>query len=356
MASQRTPGFGAPQRPDAPPTGGLGFPAPPQGYGPQNQGIAQAASRPDQGLTPQGCYPVGHLPGGASAPRLPAGPSCGFPQYPPPGGASVTRLPYGARSDVTIPRDTPFGFTMPGAGSAFRPSSGSSLQGTYDPRPPALVLGSRQTHIATYEQERRSPQEGGRPQAPLSTNANRLPGPYQTIVDSGRSSPLSMGRNAPQSLGMGMPMRPTASEERETDGSFRSMDPFRKTFQPVYPQVERTMSSFSSADAGAGSRPTRYQLVPQVDLESKTASAGSFVGFKDDRPSPTRLSRLISEEKLIASFVKAEAQKSLKNVRSKSRTPGRKAEGEELLRAIEAFDALLFSDTKVGTMKADHKK
>ncbi|KAH8041865.1 hypothetical protein HPB51_019246 [Rhipicephalus microplus] len=314
---------------------------------------------------------------------------------------------------------------MPGAGSAFRPSSGSSLQGTYDPRPPALVLGSRQTHIATYEQERRSPQEGGRPQAPLSTNANRLPGPYQTIVDSGRSSPLSMGRNAPQSLGMGMPMRPTASEERETDGSFRSKDPFRKTFQPVYPQVERTMSSFSSADAGAGSRPVglagtqstsaysersghplrpppyppgqnqehkkphtpyapplafpsgqmsspdqnnaKYRSGPRSfpdplsagtssDLESKTASAGSFVGFKDDRPSPTRLSRLISEEKLIASFVKAEAQKSLKNVRSKSRTPGRKAEGEELLRAIEAFDALLFSDTKVGTMKADHKK
>ncbi|KAH7957343.1 hypothetical protein HPB52_017974 [Rhipicephalus sanguineus] len=71
MASQRTPGIGAPQRPDVPPAGGLGFSVPPQGYGPANQGFPQGAPHPAQGFTHQGSYPVGHIPGGASPPHPP---------------------------------------------------------------------------------------------------------------------------------------------------------------------------------------------------------------------------------------------------------------------------------------------
>ncbi|KAL1445455.1 hypothetical protein MTO96_045023 [Rhipicephalus appendiculatus] len=196
-----------------------------------------------KGLHLRGSYSGGHLPGGASPPRLPAGPSSGFAQYPPPGGAGFPRLPYGARSDVTMPHGTPFGLTTPGAGAGFQPQSGSPLQGRYEPQPPALGLGSRQTQWAAYEQGRRSPQGGGRPQAPFSQNSSRMPGPYETVVgappsggielgsgrsspkpawqnpnpcrnqtSSGRSSPLPMWQNSNQSASsMSIPTLPNAT-------------------------------------------------------------------------------------------------------------------------------------------------
>ncbi|XP_037513939.1 basic salivary proline-rich protein 1-like [Rhipicephalus sanguineus] len=435
MASQRTPGIGAPQRPDVPPAGGLGFSVPPQGYGPANQGFPQGAPHPAQGFTHQGSYPVGHIPGGASPPHPPLGPPSGFAHYPPPGGAGFTRLPYGAQNEATPPHSAPFGLGTLSTGVGFQPQFSSSLQGGYEPQPPPLGLGSRQTQKAVYEQGRQSPQGRGGPQAPLSLNASHLPGPNESAIGivpsgriqpgSGRSSPLPMWQNANQSPGMGMPTRPMPPEGRAEDGGFRPMDATRGTFQPVYPQPERTRAPSSSADAGAtaraprpaglsglhststysersGSPPGPYSqernfmpqkphrpyapptAFPSGQLSSpgqknvksgagqgnfpdpfptgsssgpgfRTASAGSFPGFKADRPVPAGSSRIISEEKLIASFINPKGQKSQEHVRSKSRTPRRKAEGEELLRAIEAFDALLAPDYEVGTAKTRHK-
>ncbi|KAL1445454.1 hypothetical protein MTO96_045022 [Rhipicephalus appendiculatus] len=109
----------------------------------------------------------------------------------------------------------------------------------------------------------------------------------------------------------------------------------------------------SNLDLGRAILLNHFRLVALVVMGPKPHRESR--GLKADRRAPAGSSQIISEEKLIASFINPKAQKSLESVRSKSRTPRRKAEGEELLRAIEAFDALLFSDTKVGTTKGRHK-
>ncbi|XP_050042098.1 uncharacterized protein [Dermacentor andersoni] len=392
MANQRTPGFGGPQRPESSP-GGLGFSAPPQGYGPANQGALPGAPRPAKGFAPQGSYPGAHMPGGASPPRPPTGPPFGFAQYAPPGGTRSPRLPYG------------------------------------EP-PPVMGLGSRPSETAAYEQGRRSPQGRACPQAPLGLNASRMPGSYETIVGapradrvpsgSGRSSPIPTWQNANPGPGIAPPMRSLPPGGRAEDGGARPPDASRGTLQPGYPPSERARPPSGSADGGAMARALRpagltrpqstntyversgrppgpsYPPPPilgppglqrpyapplgppaghcnnpaQNHLQlgsgqrgfaepfsasdvsgpsSRTASAGRFPQFAGARAAPAGASRAVSEENLMATFINPKAEKSLERVRSKSRPPLRKAKSKELLQLMEEFDAVLLGKPSAGT-------